>query len=216
MELKLGHAEAAAIRRVLMAEPHPDHLLDDDALQALVNLVPCDAIGAGEGDATGFCVRGTDLPRGVHDDLGPQWCDGPLMTGVIQLAALPADDPDVRFHHRMGVRDNLWIGFPTVAGTVAQLYLERRTSYFTERDLALVAMIEPALGRLLRSRPKVGSVTSISPAERRVLEIIATGASNREAAEELFVSAATVRKHLENAYRKLGVRNRTGALAAIS
>jgi DNA-binding CsgD family transcriptional regulator len=216
MEVQLGQTEVSAIRRLLMAEPHPDNLLDDETLGTLVQLLPCDAIGTGEGDSEGYVLRGIDLPRGVHDDLGPQCCDGPLMTGIVQLASFPEDDPDVLFHHRIGVRDNLWIGFPTQAGTVVQLYLERRSGYFTPRDLAVASMLEPALGRLLRSRPKVGAAPLLTPTERRVLELVSTGASNREAAEELFVSVSTVRKHLEHSYRKLGVRSRTGALAAIS
>ena len=216
MELNLRAFEISAVRRLLQADADPENLLDDATLQTLVQLLPCDALGVGEGDLDGFCIRGTDLPRGVHEDLGPQACDGLWMTGVTQLAALPADDPDVVFHRSIGVLDNLWIGFPTVAGTVVQLYLERRTSYFTERDLALVAMLEPALGRVLRTRPKVGSNPLLTTSERRVLELVSTGATNREAAEELYVSVSTVRKHLENAYRKLGVRNRSGALAALS
>lgn len=215
MEIQLGHSEVSAIRRLLMAEPDPNDLLDDDTLQTLVQLLPCDAIGVGEGDSHGYTLRGVDLPRGVHDDLGPQACEGPLTTGVVQLATFPADDAEVVFHHRIGVRDNLWIGFPTQAGTVVQLYLERRTAYFTERDLAMAAMLEPALGRLMRSRPKLDASPLLTPAERRVLTIVSTGASTKEAAEELFVSVSTVRKHLEHSYRKLGVHNRSGALAAL-
>ena len=44
-----------------------------------------------------------------------------------------------------------------------------------------------------------------------MLALVARGASNREVAEELYVTVHTVRKHLENAYRKLGVTNRTAA-----
>ena len=44
-----------------------------------------------------------------------------------------------------------------------------------------------------------------------MLSLVSRGASNREVAEELFVTVHTVRKHLENAYRKLGVNNRTAA-----
>jgi DNA-binding CsgD family transcriptional regulator len=216
MVLKLGHAEIAAVRRLLMSEPHPDNLLDDDSLEALVKLLPCDAVGTAEGDAGGYCLRGVELPRGVHEDLGPQCCDGPLTTGIVQLATLPDDDPDLVFHRKIGVVDNLWIGFPTQAGTVVQVYLERRTACFTPRDLAMAAMVEPALRRVLTTRPKVGSTPLLTPSERRVLELISRGASNQEAAEELFVSVSTVRKHLEHSYRKLGVHNRSGALAAIS
>lgn len=214
MELTLGHSEISAVRRLLLAEPDAQHVLDEDALQALVQLLPCEAIGIAEGDADGYLLRSHEIPHGVHEDLGP--CTGPTLTGVLRLASLPADDPGVLVHHALGIRDNLWIGFTTPSDGVVQLYLERHTAPFTPRDMALVAMLEPALARLLRSRPKVGPAPLLTPTERRVLELISTGASNREAAEELFVSVSTVRKHLENAYRKLGVRNRTGALAAIS
>lgn len=55
----------------------------------------------------------------------------------------------------------------------------------------------------------------LSGCELRVLELVASGASNREVAQRLCVSVATVRKHLEHSYRKLGVTNRTAAVAAL-
>lgn len=39
-----------------------------------------------------------------------------------------------------------------------------------------------------------------------------TGASNREIAERLFISQATVKTHLIHTYSKLGVDNRTAAV----
>jgi ATP/maltotriose-dependent transcriptional regulator MalT len=46
-----------------------------------------------------------------------------------------------------------------------------------------------------------------------VLALVAHGASNREVSARLSLSVATVRKHLEHVYRKLGVCNRTAAVA---
>lgn len=48
-----------------------------------------------------------------------------------------------------------------------------------------------------------------------MLELVASGASNAEVAERLSISVSTVRKHLEHCYRKLGVTNRTAAVAAL-
>jgi DNA-binding CsgD family transcriptional regulator len=55
----------------------------------------------------------------------------------------------------------------------------------------------------------------LTPREREVLDLVATGMRNDEIAQALWVSPATVRKHLENSYEKLGVHTRTAAVAAI-
>ena len=82
---------------------------------------------------------------------------------------------------------------------------------FTERELALLTMVEPAVGRLVRDCAWSQPAGTLSASERRVLTMVAQGASNREVAEALYVTVHTVRKHLENAYRKLSVTNRTAA-----
>ena len=51
--------------------------------------------------------------------------------------------------------------------------------------------------------------------EVEVLRGLAAGKSTAEIARELYVTPATVSKHLEHVYRKLGVPSRTAALAAI-
>ena len=53
----------------------------------------------------------------------------------------------------------------------------------------------------------------ISDRELEILNLIANGRSNRQAAERLVVATSTVKKHLENIYGKLGVHNRTQAVA---
>jgi LuxR family maltose regulon positive regulatory protein len=49
--------------------------------------------------------------------------------------------------------------------------------------------------------------------EHEVLRLIAAGLRNQEIAEHLAISAATVKRHIANAYGKLGVGHRTEALA---
>ncbi len=51
--------------------------------------------------------------------------------------------------------------------------------------------------------------SALTARERSVCELVAGGATNREAATALFVSPRTVEHHLRQAYRKLGVRSRT-------
>ncbi len=57
---------------------------------------------------------------------------------------------------------------------------------------------------------------TLSPREREVAELAATGLTNRDIANELFVSPKTVEKHLASALRKLGLRSRTALAAHLS
>ena len=52
----------------------------------------------------------------------------------------------------------------------------------------------------------------LSAREREVLDLIATGATNREIATRLFLSPHTVKEHTSAVYRKLAVRNRAEAV----
>jgi LuxR family maltose regulon positive regulatory protein len=49
--------------------------------------------------------------------------------------------------------------------------------------------------------------------ELEVLQVIAEGLSNQEAANRLYLSLHTVKVHARNIYAKLGVKNRTEAVA---
>jgi len=54
---------------------------------------------------------------------------------------------------------------------------------------------------------------TLSPRELEVLRLVASGATNRSAARQLFISEATVKTHLLHLYEKLGVRDRAAAVA---
>ncbi|MFD7153324.1 response regulator [Kribbella sp. NPDC059898] len=53
----------------------------------------------------------------------------------------------------------------------------------------------------------------LSPRELEVLQLVAGGNTNREAARHLFISEATVKTHLLNIYAKLDVSDRAAAVA---
>jgi DNA-binding CsgD family transcriptional regulator/tetratricopeptide (TPR) repeat protein len=54
---------------------------------------------------------------------------------------------------------------------------------------------------------------SLTPREHDVLVLVATGRSNREIAQQLFISAKTVSVHISNVMAKLGASSRTEAVA---
>ena len=57
-------------------------------------------------------------------------------------------------------------------------------------------------------RPASSGLDSLTPSERRIVQLAAEGASNPEIAQALFVTVKTIEMHLGNAYRKLGINSR--------
>ncbi|MEH1782550.1 MAG: response regulator transcription factor [Nostoc sp.] len=62
-----------------------------------------------------------------------------------------------------------------------------------------------------QSQPVPSSLAELTPREKEVLRLIATGASNREIAQELYISEGTVKNHVTNILNRLNLRDRTQA-----
>jgi LuxR family maltose regulon positive regulatory protein len=58
-----------------------------------------------------------------------------------------------------------------------------------------------------------GMVQPLSTREHEVLTLLATGHPNKAIAEELFITVDTVKRHISHVFDKLGVGNRTQAVA---
>ncbi len=67
-----------------------------------------------------------------------------------------------------------------------------------------------------RRRRAFSGAESLTPSERRVAAAAAGGSTNREIAQELFVSLRTVEMHLTNTYRKLDISSRAQLAGAIA
>jgi DNA-binding CsgD family transcriptional regulator len=64
------------------------------------------------------------------------------------------------------------------------------------------------------TREKIGRF-GLTHREAEILRLVAQGQTNKEVAASLYVSPLTVRTHLEHIYEKLGVGNRTEAVARV-
>lgn len=104
-----------------------------------------------------------------------------------------------------------------LAAIEAALDVNELDSTRTEgRGLTLNAAVALARrGRGERNRPASGW-DSLTPAERDVATRVAAGATNREVAQALFVSANTVKTHLSSVFAKLGVSSRTELARAMT
>ncbi|WP_167305905.1 helix-turn-helix transcriptional regulator [Nocardioides euryhalodurans] len=214
--VRLSEPRQVALTALLALEPAPDSARADRhpdrrTLEALGRLIPCDVIGLGVVDAdTGTLLYSVSLPSWrawVHDEGLDEECP----EGVLH----ELDDPRFRPQLvRTGMSDGLLLCFRDGRDRVVQVWLDRERRPFTEADLALLRMTEPILRRLLRERPTLRLHADLTTQERRVLRLVATGMSNADVAARMSVAPCTVRKHLEHAYRKLGVTNRMAAVQA--
>lgn len=75
------------------------------------------------------------------------------------------------------------------------------------------AVLSPAVATRLMGQMRQPTSEPLSQRELEVLELIARGSTNREAAKQLFISEATVKTHLLHVYAKLGVNDRAAAVA---
>lgn len=76
------------------------------------------------------------------------------------------------------------------------------------------AVLSPTVATRLMGQLRQPAADLLSEREIEVLQLIAKGATNRRAAEQLFISQATVKTHLLHVYAKLGVNDRAAAVAA--
>jgi two-component system, NarL family, nitrate/nitrite response regulator NarL len=68
-----------------------------------------------------------------------------------------------------------------------------------------------ALGLPAISDESIGRTTGLTPRELEVMKAVARGLSNKAIAKEFWITEQTVKFHLGNIFRKLGVTNRTEA-----
>ena len=125
-------------------------------------------------------------------------------SGAELCEAIRGVSPDTRVLLISGVG---WIS-PQAARTAG-------ASGFVSKDWSAdeVAMAVRMVGKGMTvfGRQEEAPSTPLSEREREVLTLIASGATNREIAERLYLSPHTVKEHASSLYRKLGVKNRAEA-----
>jgi DNA-binding CsgD family transcriptional regulator len=89
----------------------------------------------------------------------------------------------------------------------AQTYTELGAAWDAARARAELRAHQPAAERRPRGRPSYGD--QLSPREREVAELAATGLTNREIADILHLSYRTVEQHIARAMQKVGKVSRT-------
>jgi DNA-binding CsgD family transcriptional regulator len=113
------------------------------------------------------------------------------------------------------IRHGVAVCLPAPPGRMRRVIFFRESGGdFTDRDVALLSLLRPHLHEILvDAEGRRGGVPKLTPREWEVLAMAGEGLNNAAIARRLYVSPATVRKHMEHVFDHLGVRNRYEAAA---
>ena len=189
--------------RILIAD---DHRLMLDAIRtALEDEHDLEIVGEAQSGEEVLRLVGRTQPDLVLLDLRM-----PGMDGFSVLDGLREREPNVKVVILSGVDEPRVIDAALRRG--AEAYLLKQVE---PRDLAAAIRqtTERTIFRLVGTPSDQATAAGVqfSAKELRILRGVASGASNKELARTLWVSEQTVKFHLTNIYRKLGVANRTEA-----
>ncbi|AOS94990.1 DNA-binding response regulator (plasmid) [Mycobacterium intracellulare subsp. chimaera] len=174
-------------------------------------------------------VVGADDAISVVTSLKPDivLCDVRMqeISGLDLCRAIRARDPDCRVvllsvyddeqylfqALRVGASGYLLKG---ISGEELVRQLESAQRGSTAIDPGLAARAVDTAARMQRDEFWPGARQGLTQRESEILSFVVTGLSNRGIANKLVIGDETVKSHLRSIYRKLGVSDRTGAVAA--
>ena len=126
-------------------------------------------------------------------------------SGAELCESIRAESPDTRVLLISGVG---WISPQAAQAAGASGFVSKDWS--AEEVAGAVRMV--AKGMTVFARREEAPANPLTEREREVVEMMASGATNREIAERLFLSPHTVKEYASSLYRKLGARNRAEAV----
>lgn len=190
--------------RVVLAE---DHALMRDAVELALD-------GKEDVELVGTAENGPELLRllrTVEADVVLLDVQLPGMDGLACLEALAEAHPRLRVAMLSSVDDQDVIASSFRRGAAA--YILKSVNPF-DLPAAVRQLVERTV--IHRTPAQDGSATGgaalLSDKELAVLTELSEGLTNREIAQRLWLSEQTVKFHLRNIYRKLGLKSRTEAL----
>lgn len=117
------------------------------------------------------------------------------------------------FYESMGTRDAVFIAFPLNDDAESHFGFYGRQGFDDETiDLLAAALrgIKWFHRQLMLGHGLLAASAPLTPAERRVMHLLLTEASEKCIAEQIGIAASTVHQHVVSLFRKFGVRSRAG------
>jgi ATP/maltotriose-dependent transcriptional regulator MalT len=219
LELSLGRsAESVGVLSPLVAFAREQELREPGVSRFVPDLVEalvaCERLDEAEEQLAWFESNAARLERPSGQAASAR-CRGLLAAGRGNLAAALGElERAVALHDRSPIpfdraRTLLALG---VARRRANERREARTTLEEARtifqSLGATVWERRAAEELTRIGGRAPGSGELTPVERRVVELVAAGSTNREVGAALFLSTRTVEGHLSRVYGKLGVRSR--------
>ncbi len=136
----------------------------------------------------------------------------PVMDGIQAAREIKRSWPDIRIMMLTTFQDEKNIRLAILAGAEGYLIKSTEVSGMAQQIRSLYSGVSvldtDVLGKLLQ-QSKTDKFEELSPRERAIAELVAEGLSNREIAQQLYISEGTVRNTLSVILDKLEMRDRT-------
>lgn len=193
-----------------------DHEMVRDGVRALLDSEPDISVVGEAGDAAAAIGRIVI----AEPDVAILDVNLPDRSGIEICRELVERCPDVRSLMLTSFGEDEALFDAIVAGAAGYVMKHVRGLDLVECVRAVArgeSLIDHASADHLRARVADGdfdpAIASLTPQERRILDLLAGGLTNRDIAEELFLSDKTVKNYVSSLLMKLGMSRRSEAAA---
>jgi DNA-binding NarL/FixJ family response regulator len=187
-----------------------DHQLVRAGLVTLLEAVAdIEVVGEAADGRQALEVARTSEPDVVLMDLSM-----PVLDGIAATRQLLAEQPQLRVVALTSFSDRQRVSEMLAAGAVGYLLKDCAPDELLAGVRAAAqghAPLDPRVAGLLLPSRAPAPADTLSEREREVLRLTATGMANKQIARALGISERTVKVHLGNVFRRIGVNDRTSA-----
>jgi two-component system, NarL family, nitrate/nitrite response regulator NarL len=198
--------------RVVVGDDHP--MFRDGVVRALVSSGQIEVVAEADDGPTALEAIRSHNPQVALLDYRMPGMDGAEVAAAVVRDELPTRVLLVSAHDESAIvfqaLQNGAAGFLPKESTRAEL-VAAVLDCAKGRDVVAPGLTAGLVGEIRRRAEPEGPV--LSPREREVLKLIASGSSIPAMAKELFLAPSTVKTHVQRLYEKLGVNDRGAAVA---
>ncbi len=192
-----GESALAAVERLRAQNTPPDVILMDIRMPNMDGIATTRAIKERWPDAHIVILTTFDDTELIHAG---------LRAGALGYSLKDITAEQLAMTVRTAARGQVLLQ-PDIASKVFSAF----TSSNSTRSSASSINTAPSISTAPSYIDSTASIEQLTEREREILTLVARGASNRQIAENLYLTEGTVKNHMSNILGKLGVRDRTQA-----